>query len=153
MQMLLDSQIEEQGILLRTVPNLMPHLIEVLSHIPTLNGDGPTCRRNNVGQTFECRTLSSSIDTKQRKALTLINSEWRLLNGKDWLTKGNPIDLSELVDSHIAIFAPRLHSLLLLVDIFIHLYLILRFRFGKFPAGDERLVQASSTIFYENHDK
>jgi hypothetical protein len=97
LQMLVDVQTLEIAVVLWAVANSMPDQVEVSANISAQNTNFTTGWLYSVGQALESGGLTSTIDTQQREALTVINSKGSSLDGQDWRRHRDSVDFPESV--------------------------------------------------------
>jgi len=97
LQMLVDVQTLEIAVVLWAVTNSMPHQVEVSANISAQNTNFTTGWLHSVGQALESGGLTSTVDTQQCEALTVIDSKRSSLDSQDWRRHWDSVDFPESV--------------------------------------------------------
>ena len=86
-QMLLDGHQIENRVVLRTVSDQLSGFAKLSQYAVASDRDITTRWHDIPSQTLECCRFAGSIDTKQRKTLTVVNTKANAFDCEEWLSK------------------------------------------------------------------
>ena len=97
---LFNGHLGEDSIVLWAVPDELPRILELFLDVIALDRDLTRGRRRISRQTLEGGRLSSTIDSKKREALTIVQTKRGLLDGANGSSTERVVLLLEVVNTN-----------------------------------------------------